>query len=372
MNGAGSTRNIRDVVARFWAQIPHDSPLTLQITKFRDLVLHDWKKEKDGSFTYEGKGFAPLTALNYKRGLFNLLETLDMTHNKKAYNKLFPLSKPHKITRHHEVTEEDVRTLLIASSPKVKAIIEAMVNTGWRIHEIAALRVSDIKWDKVPVQIECRKGKTAEDAEKIGFLSTEAVSVIKSYLTERKYKGDWLFPGTDGGAEVDHPMHHVSLWKNFIKVVRRCGLSQTENGRERFHPHTMKAFNLNHVKDTGYPNDWAEKLTGRVTGSRNDYAYALNTKYAPKWHTMVEPKMNFLSPEKIEVVKEDSEARAKIDTLQTKVGEQEKVLDEFVKLLRSVDLTKLPLTEYGKARLALTNAEKELPDKSTSETGTNA
>ncbi len=325
------------------------------------MVQTGWEEKKGEGKVYVGKGFAPLTVLNYKRSLFDMLQTLDLTHNKKAFNKLFPLSKPHRITRHHELTADEIRTLLIEAPTKAKAELEVLANTGWRINEVVKLRVSDIKWNKVPVQIECRKGKTAEDFEKKGFLSTEAVSVIKSYVAQRKYKGDWLFPGTDGGAEVDHPMNKVSLWKTVVKLGERCGLNQVENGRRKFHPHVWKAFNLNYVKSTGYPNDWAEKLTGRVTGSRDSYAYSYESQYAPKWQDIVEPKMHFLEPVKTEMV---TAQKREIDALSKKVADQEKVLDDFLKLLRSVDLTKLPLTEYGKARLALTNAEKELPDKS--------
>ena len=187
------------------------------------------------------------------------------------------VKKPHRVPvlASRLPTRDQVRGLLIVSPLKVKLFISMLISTGARIGEVRHTRVTDIDFSKKPVYLHIRETKTG--IHRIGFLSSETVLFLKSYLKSRRQTPEHIFNGYAHKRgcpteSLDRPLSHTVAWQNVNRAFRKLQMDERYGGfHHYYHPHVFRTLSLAILKTGGYPADWAEHLVGHSIGTHAAY-----------------------------------------------------------------------------------------------------
>ncbi|MCM1236434.1 MAG: site-specific integrase [Ruminococcus flavefaciens] len=114
--------------------------------------------------------------------------------------------------------EEIVDCRECVKNDREKALLELMLSTGLRVGEIAVLRIEDIDFNSRKLQV--KEGKT-ENAERIVYLSIEAVKAIKKYIKDR-ISGYVFRPGRKI-IDDDKPIGKGTIEKMAKDIGERAG-----------------------------------------------------------------------------------------------------------------------------------------------------
>ncbi|MDD4412043.1 MAG: tyrosine-type recombinase/integrase [Patescibacteria group bacterium] len=111
-----------------------------------------------------------------------------------------------------------------------KAILELFFSTGLRVSELAKLKIDDINLDKEEFTVR-GKGKKV----RIVFLSDEARSALKKYLSNRQDVNPYLFINLDRARKtVDEPITSRSIERLVVKYAKLAGIMKSVT------PHTLR------------------------------------------------------------------------------------------------------------------------------------
>jgi integrase len=136
------------------------------------------------------------------------------------------------------LTLEDVRKLLDASPPQLRAIIAAGVGLGLRPNEILRLRWERIDWEKKAVRIDGTK--TAGSAATVLLMPLAEVELRSWHEANGRPSQGLLFrpmkkvPGREGYA-VKKGTSHVPFRKALKTAVKKAGM-----GHRRITPYTLR------------------------------------------------------------------------------------------------------------------------------------
>lgn len=150
-----------------------------------------------------------------------------------------------------------------------KTIIEMLLSTGYRVSELANIKLSDIKGEEINI---LGKG----NKERIVYLNAKAQYALNVYLNERKDKNPYLFPGGYNLGANGRPHKGASKrdwWKNPSLVtldkhvdngaiesfVRKLG---KKVGVENVHPHRFRRTCATMALSRGMPLLQVSKMLG--------------------------------------------------------------------------------------------------------------
>lgn len=167
----------------------------------------------------------------------------------------------HKVVQEPALTQGEIeQAMLNCRCLRDKAIISFMYETGARVSEVAAVKISDIDFRERTVLLH---GKG--DKDRIAMFTDRAELYLRKYLENRDQCSDRLF---------------VSKYKNqplsahgIESIVHKLG---ERSGIERLHPHRFRVSRITHLIDRGMPIQDVQILAGH-TNINTTQGYYRNT-----------------------------------------------------------------------------------------------
>lgn len=106
-------------------------------------------------------------------------------------DRLSPLDKPRQVTKRQprRLSDEEIRSLCLATTPSYRAIVTTLAWTGLRVSEALALRWEDIDFDQREVRVVWQlddEGKLKRPKTKAGTRSMPLLPVLEAALREHR------------------------------------------------------------------------------------------------------------------------------------------------------------------------------------------
>jgi integrase len=217
------------------------------------------------------------------------------------------------INKARALTRAQVRaTLSAAKGPKYKAMIAILISTGARIGEVLALKVENLKLDKIPAIVSFEtEDSTTKTHTRESFLSQEAAGLVRTYLELRPINAkssDWLFPteekrkvsgnlkresfGSLSGHQEDFSAR-FAVYEAFKNTGDQELLKTVGKGQHAFRPHTFRSTFLAIARAAGYSEDYAKQLCGHDIGTES--SYTVTEEMANMWLEKCESAFTFMS-----------------------------------------------------------------------------
>lgn len=148
-------------------------------------------------------------------------------------------------TRDRAPTSEEMRSILVHTNTRGKAMITMLSSSGMRVGELLSLRVKDIDFFKPPTTIFLRAEVTKDRQARYCFISDEATMFLKDFLGERFNRNeDYIFPTSTRGREHKTGNLPMTYWNadNILSTaLRATGLEEKdEYGRDVIHIHSLR------------------------------------------------------------------------------------------------------------------------------------
>ncbi len=293
----------------------------------------------------------------------------------KKFDRLVPLGEENYTETEKRPPEDDeLRNMLRNANVRDRALLGGLACGAMRISEWLSRRMSEL--ERRPDghgALHLRAGDTKKRYARTVFLTKEVMDWIDAYHTALNVNSvdrtgrphpvtpasgsDWIFPGEKG----DH-LDKVSGYRAIKDMFVRAGCVDNEAQGYIYSPHSMRTFAENHMAKCGLNDKFVRLITAHTSKTERAYKGKWEEIEA-EWVEKCSEKMTWLT-ETVVVTQKDPEQQKEIDTLKERMEAQQRLLKELTTLLASVDLSKLPLTEQGKALLEKQKALPELPEQS--------
>jgi integrase len=209
---------------------------------------------------------APKTVSFYMYLLFNFLDfhNIDLEKAKKR------LKMPKGTVRIDRLpTLAEIQRLILASkSPRMRLLIQLLLQTGMRVSEALSLRVADIDFDAKVIRIRgaATKTKTAREVP----LIPELEAAIKDYLNRRKVDSIWLFPNL---KDPSRPVSRGKVMESFFSLLQRYRLAPRDpSGRGyQIHFHVFRKWYKTMLERAGVNRLLIERWMGHTIGVQGVY-----------------------------------------------------------------------------------------------------
>jgi len=209
---------------------------------------------------------APKTVSFYMYLLFDFLKfhNIDLEKAKKR------LKMPRGTVRVDRLpTLAEIQRLILASrSPRMRLLIQLLLQTGMRVNEALSLRVADIDFDAKVIRIRgvATKTKAAREVP----LIPELEAAIKDYLNRRKVDSVWLFPNHE---DPSRPVSRLKVLESFFTLLQRYQLSPRDpSGRGyQIHFHVFRKWYKTMLERAGVNRLLIEKWMGHEIGVQGVY-----------------------------------------------------------------------------------------------------
>ncbi len=190
-------------------------------------------------------------------------------HNIEVARARRKLKMPKKATTRVDriPTLSEVQRLILGSkSPRLRLLIQLLLQTGMRLNEALHLRVSDI--DAKVIRVSAAYTKKGDKREVP--LIPELEEAIKKYLEKRQVQSVWLFPSLKNPSK---PMAKERAQDSFNLLLRRLGLDQRDPSGlgYQIHFHVMRKWHKTVLERAGIHRLVLEKWQGRDIGSQGVY-----------------------------------------------------------------------------------------------------
>ena len=169
------------------------------------------------------------------------------------------------VQRERALTEDEVKRLIDACPPYLKAIVITGVYTGLRKGDILNLRWSDVDLEKGAIRVMERKtGKTR---------NIVVNGDMKTLLQGLPVKCEYLFPNKHGKPFKD-------IKRSFESSLKKAGIAQSSDRRFKIVPHTLRHTCVSLLTERGadttavknYVAHADEKMTAHYTHLSEEYA----------------------------------------------------------------------------------------------------
>jgi integrase len=209
---------------------------------------------------------APKTVSFYMYLLFDFLKfhNIDLEKAKKR------LKIPRGTVRIDRLpTLAEIQRLILASkSPRMRLLIQLLLQTGMRVSEALSLRVADIDFDAKVIRIRgvATKTKAAREVP----LIPELEAAIKDYLSRRKVNSIWLFPNL---KDPSRPVSRGKVMESFFSLLQRYRLSPRDpSGRGyQIHFHVFRKWYKTMLERAGVNRLLIERWMGHTIGVQGVY-----------------------------------------------------------------------------------------------------
>jgi integrase len=209
---------------------------------------------------------APKTVSFYMYLLFDFLKF----HRIKLEDAKQQLKMPKGTVRVDRLpTLAEVQRLILASrSPRMRLLIQLLLQTGMRISEALSLRVADIDFDAEVIRI--RGAATKTKAAREVPLVPELEAAIKDYLSRRKVDSIWLFPNL---KDPSRPVSRGKVMRSFFNLLQRYHLAPRDpSGRGyQIHFHVFRKWYKTMLERAGVNRLLIERWMGHTIGVQGVY-----------------------------------------------------------------------------------------------------
>jgi integrase/recombinase XerD len=209
---------------------------------------------------------APKTVSFYMYLLFDFLKF----HRIKLEEAKQQLKMPKGTVRIDRLpTLAEVQRLILASrSPRMRLLIQLLLQTGMRVSEALSLRVADIDFDAKVIRI--RGAATKTKAAREVPLIPELEAAIKDYLNRRKVDSVWLFPNL---KDPSRPVSRGKMMRSFFNLLQRYRLAPRDpSGRGyQIHFHVFRKWYKTMLERAGVNRLLIERWMGHTIGVQGVY-----------------------------------------------------------------------------------------------------
>ena len=216
-------------------------------------------------------------------------------------------------------TREEIRTILLNSSRKTRALVALLATSGLRVGEAAALRIGNL--EVLSNKITLMSSRTKSRRTRVTFINDETAGFLREYLGSRiDHKDEWVFP------DEQDPKQHVSadaLYMDVYRVLRKLGLLKRldpDSKRNQLHPHSFRKYFFSKLIGAGVNRGIAEHFMGHNFGLDNAYLH-MDDDLLKKEYMKAADNFTFLQDRKL-----DRESKERVDDLQDQLKRKESEL----------------------------------------------
>ena len=165
------------------------------------------------------------------------------------------------------ISVEEMSTLVHATlNVRNRAIIVTLAKTGVRRGELVAADLSDIDWESQSIRLK----DTPKRTNTLVFFDGECTRVLKRWLRARENENpttDALFTNQSGDR-----LHRNGYYRAVTEHAETVGLHAPESSRleDHFSPHCCRHWFTTHLRRSGMPREFIQKLRGDTRGDAID------------------------------------------------------------------------------------------------------
>jgi len=217
-------------------------------------------------------GAAPKTVLTYVTAVKGLLRYEEISLDAYKFRAKVELPPKMEISVDRIPTREEMRTIVLNSDRKTRALIALLATSGLRIGEAAALRVGNVDFRACKVTLLGQRTKSRKS--RTTFITEETAGFLKEYLGPRINKReDWLFLDE---RRFNRKAGPDALYMNVYRVLKKLGLKgrlDPDSKRNELHPHSFRKYFFSKMIGAGVDRGVAERLMGHNFGFDNAYLH---------------------------------------------------------------------------------------------------
>jgi integrase len=260
-------------------------------------------------------GSAPKTVLTYVTAVKGLLRYEGITLDNYQLRAKVELPPKVEVSIDRIPTREEMRSILLNSNRKTRALVALLATSGLRIGEAANLRIANL--ELLSNKVTLMSSRTKSRRTRVTFFSDETAAFIREFLgTRLQNKEDWLFP------DDDDPKRHVSpdaLYMDVYRVLKKLGILSRldpESKRNQLHPHSFRKYFFSKLIGAGVDRGIAEHFMGHNFNLDNAYLH-MNDEQLKQAYMKAKDEFTFLTDQKL-----DRENQKRVDELQEQLKEK--------------------------------------------------
>jgi integrase len=180
-------------------------------------------------------------------------------------------------------TRDEMKTILLASPPRTRAIISLVSTSGFRIGEVANLRIGNVDFTTGKLGLLSKNSKSRRN--RLSFVSQETLTFLKEYLGPRlkREPEGWLFP------DYYTPKNHSSadgLYMEIYRVLKKCNLLgklDPDSKRNQLHPHCFRKYFFSKLIGAGVDRGISELFMGHDFALDIAYLHLTDEQLRDHW-----------------------------------------------------------------------------------------
>jgi integrase len=147
-------------------------------------------------------GSAPKTVLTYVTAIKGLMRYEGISLDNYQLRARVELPPKVEVSTDRIPTREQIRTILLNSNRRTRALISLLATSGLRVGEAAGLRAANLELLSNKVMLMSTRTKSRKT--RVTFFTDETAGFIREYLRQRiNRKDEWLFPGDHDESKHD-------------------------------------------------------------------------------------------------------------------------------------------------------------------------
>jgi integrase/recombinase XerC len=261
-----------------------------------------------------GRGLAPKTVLTYVSAVKGLFGSEDIVIDSRILRNKVELPAKMEVSIDRIPTREEIRSMLLNSDKRTRALISLLATSGLRIGEAAALCVGNLELFSNKIVLSSPKSKSRQ--RRVTFITDETAGFIRDYLgpTRILEKGSWLFQKP--GRPEEHSTTE-SLYMDVRRILQKTGLLariEPDSKRNQLHPHSFRKYFFSKLIGAGVDRGIAEHFMGHSFGLDNAYLH-LSEDEMKKAYEKVADDFTFLTDRRADKAfsKENEELRSNLE-----------------------------------------------------------
>jgi integrase/recombinase XerD len=213
------------------------------------------------------KRYAPGSVMVYMSLLARFLEFHDVDISRARKKVRMPKKGTVRVDRVPTLGEVQ-RLILGSKSPRMRLLIQLLLQTGMRLNEALQLRVEHIDSDAKVIRLPGAITKTGKPREVP--LIPELENAIRNYMRQRKDGSPWLFPNEQDPSK---PWTRAKAREGLYRLLKVLGLdSRDPSGKGyQIHFHTFRKWYKTTLERAGVNRLLIERWMGHETGVQGVY-----------------------------------------------------------------------------------------------------
>ena len=258
----------------------------------------------------------------------------------------------HPVSSETTLTSAIIKTLLMHSDIRMRALILVLSSSGMRIGEALALRTTDIDFESTPVKLRLRAETTKNGMPRTAFITDEAAEAVGVWLGIRedtlalsRARHTTRMPEESDPASV-FPYSRVTESTRLIRVTKRAGYysPDTQTRHNAVHFHSFRKWFLTQFKLAGGNVTVAECLAGHSGYLDLSYRRITDDELAEEYKKVL-PRLTIDTPDdyfECKIKNADEIAKLQINSAQ-----QQAIINRLLQELENV--------KRNQGRLSLTS-----------------